>query len=151
MLDKRTTTCYILIVNILLYIKEEKHMVHQVSDAELEIMKIVWGNPEKVTLFPYIMEKLAEKGKPCQKNTLTVLLSRLINKGFLSAKKTGRRNEYTPLVSATEYQTAQTRNFLNKIYEGSVKGLVSNLISGDLLTDEEYRELKKFLEEGNGK
>lgn len=123
-------------------------MVQQVSDAEFEIMKIVWGNPEEVTLFPYIMDKLAERGKPCQKNTLIVLLSRLISKGFLSAKKVGRRNEYTPLVSETEYQTAQTRHFLDKIYEGSAKGLVSNLISGDLLNEEEYEELKKMLERG---
>ena len=58
-------------------------MVQQVSDAELEIMKIVWGNPSETTLFPYIMESLAAKGRPCQKNTLIVLLSRLTNKGFL--------------------------------------------------------------------
>ncbi|MCI9456379.1 MAG: BlaI/MecI/CopY family transcriptional regulator [Oscillospiraceae bacterium] len=126
-------------------------MVQQISDAELEIMKIVWGNPSEVTLFPYIMEGLAAKGRPCQKNTLIVLLSRLINKGFLSAKKIGRRNEYTSLVSETEYQTAQTKSFLNKIYEGNAKGLVSTLISGDLLTGEEYEELKKLLEEGKEK
>ena len=82
------------------------------------------------------------------KNTLITLLNRLVNKGFLKAKKIGRCNEYTPLVSEMEYQTTQTRNFLNKIYEGNVKGLVSNLISGDLLTDEEYEELKKMLEKG---
>ena len=121
-------------------------MVQQLSDTELEIMKIVWGNPETVTLFPYIMDGLAARGRPCQKNTLIVLLSRLMNKGFLRAKKIGRRNEYTMLVSETEYQTAQTKNFLNKIYEGNAKGLVSNLILGDLLTDEEYDELKKLLE-----
>ena len=62
-------------------------MIQQISDAELEIMKIVWGNPEKVTLFSYIMDGLAARGKPCQKNTLIVLLSRLMNKGFLSARK----------------------------------------------------------------
>lgn len=123
-------------------------MTQQISDAELEIMKIVWGNPGEVTLFPCIMDKLAARGKPCQKNTLIVLLSRLIKKGFLSARKIGRRNEYTALVSETEYQTAQIKNFLDKIYEGSAKGLVSNLISGDLLTDEEYKELKKLLEKG---
>ena len=126
-------------------------MVQQISDAELEIMKIVWGNPSEVTLFPYIMDRLASRGKPCQKNTLIVLLSRLMNKGFLSAKKIGRRNEYTALVSETEYQTAQTKSFLNKIYEGSAKGLVSTLISGDLLTSDEYEELKRLLEEGKGK
>ena len=134
----------------MLYIKEDKNVVQQISDAELEIMKIVWGNPEDVTLFPYIMDRLAARGKPCQKNTLIVLLSRLMNKGFLSAKKIGRRNEYTTLVSETEYQTTQTKHFLDKIYEGSVKGLVSNLILGDLLADEEYEELKRLLEKGRG-
>lgn len=120
----------------------------QISDAELEIMKIIWSNPAEVTLFPYIMDELAERGKPCQKNTLIVLLSRLMNKGFLSAKKTGRRNEYTALISEEEYRTDQTRTFLDKIYEGSVKGLVSTLIAGDLLDSGEYEELKALLEQG---
>ncbi|MDE6912088.1 MAG: BlaI/MecI/CopY family transcriptional regulator, partial [Lachnospiraceae bacterium] len=78
-------------------------MPQQISDAELEIMKIIWSNPQEVTLFPYIMEGLTAKGKPCQKNTLIVLLSRLINKGYLSAKKIGRRNEYTALISESQY------------------------------------------------
>ena len=123
-------------------------MIQQLSDAELEIMKIVWENPSEVTLFPYIMDGLAAKGKACQKNTLIVLLSRLMNKGFLSAKKIGRRNEYTALISETEYQTAQTKTFLDKIYQGNVNGLVCNLISEDLLSDEEYEQLKKLLEKG---
>ncbi|MCX4372310.1 MAG: BlaI/MecI/CopY family transcriptional regulator [Dysosmobacter sp.] len=123
-------------------------MIQQISDAELEIMKIVWGNPQEVTLFPYIMDGLAARGRPCQKNNLIVLLSRLMIKWFLSARKIGRRNEYTALVSETEYQTAQTKNFLDKIYEGSAKGLVSNLIMGDLLADGEYEELKRLLEQG---
>ena len=126
-------------------------MLPQLSDTELEIMKIVWGNPEKITLFTYIMDGLAARGKPCQKNTLIVLLSRLMNNGFLSAKKIGRRNEYTTLISEEEYRTAQTKNFLDKIYEGSAKGLVSNLIMGDLLADEEYEELKRLLEKGKEK
>ena len=140
--------CYIYDVNIVSYIEEAITVIQQISDAELEIMKIVWGNPEEVTLFPYIMDGLAAKGKPCQKNSLIVLLSRLTNKGFLSARKVGRRNEYTTLISETEYQTAQTKKFLDKIYEGNAKGLVSSLIMGDLLTDEEYEDLKKLLEKG---
>ena len=127
-------------------------MIPQLSDAELEIMKIIWGNrSQEVTRFPYIMDGLAARGKPCQKNTLIVLLSRLINKGFLNARKIGRRNEYTPLVSEAEYQAVQTKHFLDKIYEGNATGLVSTLISGDLLTGEEYGELKKLLERGREK
>ena len=123
-------------------------MTHPISDAELEIMKIVWGNPEQPTLFPQIMGGLAEKGRACQKNSLIVLLSRLVSKGFLRAKKVGRRNEYTPLVSEGEYQSAQTRRFLDRVYEGSAAGLISTLIAGDLLTGPEYEELRQLLERG---
>lgn len=42
-------------------------MLQQISDAELEIMKIVWGNPDEVTLFPYIMDELAKKAGPARR------------------------------------------------------------------------------------
>lgn len=126
-------------------------MLQQLSDAELEIMKVIWENPEEVTLFSYIMEELASRGRPCQKNTLIVLLSRLVSKGFLKARKIGRCNEYTALVSAGEFQTEQTKRFMDRIYEGSAKELVSNLVFGDLLTEEEYEELRSILEKGREK
>ena len=49
------------------------------------------------------------------------------------------------------FRSVQTKHFLDKIYEGNATGLVSTLISGDLLTDEEYGELKKLLERGREK
>ena len=125
-------------------------MEQKLSGAELEIMRIIWASPENTALFSYIMEQLAAQGKPCQKNTLIVLLSRLMNKGFLRARKLGRRNEYAALVSADEYKTAQTRRFLDTVYEGSARGLVANLIRGDLLTAEEYAALRQLLEQGGG-
>ena len=121
-------------------------MLQQISDAELEIMKVVWAKNKEPSLFAELTDELAAKGRPWQKNTLITLLNRLVNKGYLKAKKIGRRNEYTPLVSEAEYQTAQTKHFLEKLYEGSASGLVATLISGDLLTDEEYSELRQMLE-----
>lgn len=121
-------------------------MIQQISDAELDIMKIIWDNG-KPTFFAFIMDELASKGKTWQKNTVITLLSRLMDKGFLKAKKMGRRNEYTAIVSKTEYQTTQTKSFVDKIYEKSAKGLVSNLIQSDFLTSEEYEDLKTLLEQ----
>lgn len=123
-------------------------MVQQISDAELEIMRAVWANGGEPAFFAGLTEALAARGKPWQKNTLITLLNRLVNKGFLKAKKTGRKNEYTPLVSEEAYRTAQTRNFVDRIFEGNVSGLVAHLIEGDLMTDEEYQELKRLLEKG---
>ncbi len=122
-------------------------MIAQVSDSELELMKIVWAN-EGTALYAHIMEELAKSGRTWQKNTIITLLSRLVEKGLLKTKKLGRRNEYTAVVSEGDYRAAQTQTLLNKLYEGSAKGLVSTLIQRDLISPAEYEELKQFWEEG---
>lgn len=121
--------------------------MQQVSDYELELMKIVWANGGKA-LYVDIVKALEDKGTPWTKNTIITLSSRLISKGFLETNKIGRRNQYTSVISETEYQTVQTQNFLNKIYEGNAKGLVATLIEKDLLSSEDYKELKKHWEDG---
>ena len=119
----------------------------QISDSELELMKIVWA-AGGTALYAQIMESLAAAGRTWQKNTVITLLSRLVEKGMLRTSKIGRRNEYSALVSEEDYQTAQTQNLLNKLYEGSAKGLVSTLIQRDLLSAEDYEELRRFWEKG---
>ena len=119
----------------------------QLSDSELELMKIVWSQGGTAR-YAQIMEELSQTGRTWQKNTVITLLSRLVEKGMLRTSKIGRRNEYSALVSEEDYQTAQTQNLLNKLYEGSAKGLVSTLIQRDLLSAEDYEELRRFWEKG---
>lgn len=120
-------------------------MAWQISDAELEIMKIIWSN-SKPTLFAQIMDTLEANEKSWQKNTVITLLSRLMGKGYLKANKLGRKNEYVALISEADYQSAQTRAFIDKIYEGNTTGLIARLVQSEMLTDKEYAELKKILE-----
>ncbi len=122
-------------------------MTQQISDSELELMKIIWGNGG-TALYAQIVEALSKKGRTWQKNTIITLLSRLVDKGFLKTNKIGRRNQYTAIVSASDYQTAQTQTLLDKLYEGSARGLVSTLIEKELLSAEDYEELKQFWESG---
>lgn len=124
-------------------------MIPQVSDSELELMKIVWANGG-TALYAYIMEELSKAGRTWQKNTVITLLSRLVEKGLLKTNKIGRRNEYTAVVSETDYQAAQTQTLLNKLYEGNAKGLVSTLIQREMLSAKDYEELKQFWESEMG-
>ena len=119
----------------------------QISDYELELMKIIWNNGG-TALYANIVAGLEAKGNSWTKNTIITLLLRLIEKGMLQSKKIGNRNTYTSIVSEAEYQTVQTQNFLDKIYEGSAKGLVSTLIQKELLSAKDYEELKKHWEGG---
>lgn len=121
--------------------------LQQVSDSELELMKIVWASGGRA-LYAQIMDELVKGGRVWQKNTVITLLSRLVDKGLLKISKIGRRNEYTAVVTEAEYQTAQARTLLNKLYRGDAKGLVATLIQGDMLSREDYAELKRFWEGG---
>ena len=120
-------------------------MHQQVSDSELTLMKILWsaGGSAK---YAAIMEELAKSGNTWQKNTVITLLYRLADKGMLKTSKAGRRNEYIALVTEADYQSAQARTLVSKLYSGSAKGLVATLIQGEMLSEEEYRELKRFWE-----
>lgn len=122
-------------------------MTPQISDSELELMKIVWSQGGTAR-YARIMEELARTGRTWQKNTVITLLSRLVEKGMLRTSKIGRRNEYAAVVTEEDYQAAQTQRLLNKLYEGSAKGLVAALIQRDLLSAEDYEELKRFWERG---
>lgn len=119
--------------------------MQQVSDYELELMKAIWGNGG-TALYAQIVEVLSGKGMNWTKNTIITLLSRLVDKGYLKTGKIGRRNQYTALVSENEYRITQTEHFVNKIYEGDVRGLVSALIRTDRLTEEDYEELRRYWE-----
>lgn len=124
-------------------------MIGQVSDSELVLMKIIWAEGGRA-LYARIMDDLAETGNHWQKNTVITLLSRLAEKGLLITNKIGRRNEYTAIVTEADYQAAQTKTLLDKLYEGDAKGLVSTLIQKDMLTAADYEDLKKFWEGGIG-
>lgn len=122
-------------------------MVQQVSDSELELMKIIWANGGKA-LYAQISDGLINNGYKWQKNTIITLLSRLVDKGLLKTNKIGRRNEYFAVVSEQDYQATQTQNFLEKLYEGDAKGLVSTLIQRDMLSEQDYEDLRRYWERG---
>lgn len=123
--------------------------MQQVSDYELELMKIIWANGG-TALYAEIVKALEDRGTPWTKNTIITLLSRLASKGFLKTSKTGFRNQYIALVLEADYQEIQTKSLLDKLYEGNAKGLVSTLIEKDMLSPEDYEDLRKHWEGGEG-
>jgi len=116
--------------------------MQQVSDYELELMKIIWANGG-AALYAEVVEGMEARGNSLTSNTILSLLARLTEKGVLKTSKTGRKNIYTATVTENEYQADQTVRFLEKIYEGNTKGLVSALIEKDLISRSDYEDLLK--------
>lgn len=125
-------------------------MIPQISDAELVVMTILWRQGG-TALYAAIMDAPEIPARGWQKNTVITLLSRLAEKGLVTVRKQGRRNEYTAVVTEGEYQAERARSLVEKLYQGEARGLVLTLVEQQMLTDDDYEELRALWEKGRDK
>lgn len=116
----------------------------KLSDAELDVMLAVWQNRPPV-LRSDLEEQL--KSHNWADTTVLTLLSKLVEKGYLSLERQGRRNLYTPLVSERDYCRWANRSFLGKMYQSSLRRMVASLVESSDLTDRDLQELEEFITE----
>lgn len=114
----------------------------QISEAEYEVMKVVWKyapiNTNEIT------EKLL-KTTVWSPKTIQTLIKRLVTKGALSYEKQGRVFVYTPLVLEREYVGQESRSFLKRFYGGDITAMLSAYIENDGLSDTELEQLRTLL------
>lgn len=113
----------------------------QITDAEQEIMKILWAHPEGMTSGA-LREKL---DKSWERTTVLTLLSRLVDKGAVSNDKNKRPSVYKSLLSKEDYGLSRTRSLLENLYNGSVKNMMAALCTSGDLTEEDFRQLQALL------
>lgn len=115
-----------------------------IGDAELEIMKVIWKAKEPVTSLD-IGKEVEEKG--WKKTTIATFLTRLVEKGALSADKQGKLYYYTPLITEKEYRKSQTKNLIKTLYNGSVRDFAVAFFEEQKLSDKDIEELKAIFED----
>lgn len=115
----------------------------QISEAEFEVMKIVWKyapiNTNEIT------EKLTQTTSWGPK-TIQTLIKRLVTKGALTYEKQSRVFVYTPLVEEKEYIGQESHSFLKRFYNGNLTAMVSAFMEEDRLSKEEIETLKALLD-----
>ena len=116
----------------------------RLPDAELAVMQAIWAQEGEVGRGD-IEGALASHDWSA--NTLNTYLTRLCDKGFLSSRREGRNNLYTPLVSKERYLEAESRSVLKRLYGGSLGSFVAALNAEQPLKQSEIDELRQFLDE----
>ena len=114
-------------------------------DAELEVMQALWAQDH----YPVHTSDLAARlNRDWKAPTLLKLLSRLEERGFVRGEKEGRSNVYTPLVSRSEYLSAESRSFLDRLHGGSLSSLVAALTPDTKLSQADVKALEALLKNG---
>ena len=71
-------------------------------------------------------------------------------KGLVSVEQAGRSKSYTPAVEREQAVTAETRSFLDRVYQGSVGLMMSAMAKRQELSAVEVAELRAILDQIDG-
>jgi BlaI family penicillinase repressor len=112
----------------------------KLSDAEFVIMEILWR--EGAVRASKVAE-IAKEETGWEKNTTYTLINRMIKKG--AVKRSNPNFICSPTLEKSEISSSESKNFLEKMYGGSLRLFVKSFLEEQKISDEEFKELKKLI------
>ena len=110
-------------------------------DSELKIMEYLWQHGEASA-----KDIAAEMARTVgwSKTTTYTVLKKCVEKGAVARQEPGF--VCTPLIEMAQVQEYETRELINKMYQGSADLLVASLIGQQKLSGEEIARLKALVD-----
>ena len=97
----------------------------QISDAEWQVMKIIWMQGEQTSTD---LIKVLEKRFSWSKSTIQTLLARLVEKGCLTREKQGKSFVYSALLTQEDSKKLLVQDIKDKVCSRRMKQLLADLI-----------------------
>ena len=120
----------------------------KISDAEFEVMKIIWKKSE-VTSMDVVQGLNSNKWKI---NTIRTLIKRLLDKGAIEIiRQEGNRYIYKAAIDENEYRKAATKDLVKKLYNNSVSDFVAEYCENNNVTSDEIKEVIRYIDERDKK
>ena len=113
-----------------------------ISESEWTVMEYLWNNP--MVTITEIRKAMSSTG--WSDSTIKTLVRRLVSKNAVAINDEAATFRYYPLISQQECRLKETKSFINRVYDGSVSMLVTNLAADSNLTDKETEELLALIE-----
>ncbi len=112
------------------------------SDGEWRLMNLLWEQePRTITELTHLLQEETGWGK----HTVITMLNRLEKKGAVAHREGEKAKKFFPLIERMEAAKAETRGFLERVYEGSLSMMVNTMVSAKSLSREDIAELYEIL------
>ena len=118
-----------------------------ISESEWKVMEVVWSN--RTATAADVISALSDTG--WNHRTIRTLLSRLVEKGSLSAEIRGHKNVYKPIVDRKSCIRSEGKSFAQRIFGGDVGELLVHFLREEKLTDDQLHELQNALNQKTAK
>lgn len=118
---------------------------HQPSEAQLEILQILWEYQPSTVRF--VHEQLS-KFKKVGYTTVLKQMQRMTEKGLIKAiNQHGKSHEFQAMVKKSKIQNTLFNQFKENVFKGSSMELVMHALGDSKPSEEELAQLQKWLEE----
>ncbi|MGX8128382.1 BlaI/MecI/CopY family transcriptional regulator [Clostridioides difficile] len=105
----------------------------KIPQSELKIMKFIWDTDYEIS--SKNITSAMENEYNWNASTTLSLLSKLVNRGFLEAKKIKRLTYYNILIKKKAYLRFETKYFLCTIHSNSIESLIKSLKDCGFIND----------------
>ena len=116
----------------------------QISDAEWQVMKIIWMQGEQTSTD---LIKVLEKRFSWSKSTIQTLLARVVEKECLTREKQGKSFVYSALLTLDDSRGLMVQDIKDKLCSKRIKLLLADLIEECDFTHVDLNQLQQVLEE----
>ncbi|HET7576604.1 MAG TPA: BlaI/MecI/CopY family transcriptional regulator [Sphingomicrobium sp.] len=117
----------------------------RISDAEFEVMEVLWSSPRPLTATEVAKRVEGERGWSLA--TVKTMLSRLAAKGAIQYREEGRRYLYSAAIARESYVGRESRRFVDQLFGGRLSPLVARLAEEDALDDEDVAAIEAILKD----
>ena len=117
----------------------------RISDAELEVMEVLWDSAEPLTATDVAGRIGAERDWSLA--TVKTMLSRLTAKGAIRFREEGRRYLYSAAIARDSYVGKESRRFVDQLFGGRLSPLVARLAEQHALDEQDIAAIEAILKE----
>ena len=121
-----------------------KNETPNLTDAELEIMHVVW-ELDNATVRE-VHERLNQR-RALAYTTVMTMMNILEEKGHLTRNKQGRAYHYAPVRPKSQVISGMVDDFVGKVFEGSARPLVLGLVEERKLSENDLEEIARLIKE----
>ena len=116
----------------------------ELSKAEWVVMEGLWARRRGTATD---LQKGLEEKQGWAYSTVKTMLDRLVDKGFVKARRVGNVYEYMPRVQRKSVVARVVDDVFDRVLEGSLTPFLDRLIESRKLSSEEIDELKEMLDQ----
>ena len=116
----------------------------KLTSSEWNILNCLWERSPKTVM--QISNEL-EKTVGWARSTTITVLHRMEAKGLVRCEQAGRGRAYVPLVERDQAAIAETKSFLDRVYQGSVGMMMSAMARREGLSRDQIAQLRAILDQ----